>query len=269
MIAGAWISCLTMNYVGLAHLPPLSSILKPPIPTRVLPTYSQIVVLTSASCFQHGVVSMGLRRTLLFFFCVLSCVIVAEWKGAWVFGATYEFTEEFGPKFLVPFAWICAAYPSFAVAKTLVVVVRNNVVLIFVASLLTMCVDLACDPVASTGGTHQWIHHDEMKPLWVWQNGVPWSNYVGWFVTSFLFFSLFLSLNNSNNNTHHHVVQFGYLPLWINLSVGVFYVLHPVHTFNVRMAALLGMIAPAATAMLITYRNNASVSSTSSMQCNK
>jgi uncharacterized membrane protein len=109
----------------------------------------------------------------------------------------YVFTERMGPKILqVPIllglAYVGMGYLSWSVARA---ILRERggepsewraAVLPVLASVVMTAWDLAMDPIWSTVGR-----------LWIWQQGggyfgVPASNYVGWLVTNYLIYQLFV-----------------------------------------------------------------------------
>jgi uncharacterized membrane protein len=167
--------------------------LLPPGPGGIVNT-----MLLVAFALVHGVVTYG-GRGILFF--ALTCLVVSNIFEnlsiitGFPFGH-YHYTEILGPKiFLVPItiggAYFGAGYLSWVIS--LVLLGRTNEpidrfarwALPVVASFLMASWDFMLDPVAST------VQHD-----WIWENGggffgVPFSNYLGWLLTVFIFFSIF------------------------------------------------------------------------------
>jgi uncharacterized membrane protein len=167
--------------------------LLPPGPGGIINT-----ILLVAFALVHGVGAYG-GRGILFF--ALTCLVVSNIFEnlsiitGFPFGH-YHYTEILGPKvFLVPItiggAYFGAGYLSWVIS--LVLLGRTNEpidrfarwALPVVASFLMASWDFMLDPVAST------VQHD-----WIWENGggffgVPLSNYLGWLLTVFIFFSIF------------------------------------------------------------------------------
>jgi putative membrane protein len=106
----------------------------------------------------------------------------------------YHYSDNLGPKlFLVPLliglAYFGMGYVSSTVARLMLDGVRPSRGHILgqpaLASFVMVSWDLTLDPVASTIG-HSWIWHDGGAYF-----GVPVSNFLGWYLTVFVFFQLF------------------------------------------------------------------------------
>ncbi len=106
----------------------------------------------------------------------------------------YHYSDTLGPKlFLVPLliglAYLGMGYLSWTVARLILEGVRPAADRIFalpvLASFVMVSWDLTLDPVASTIG-QSWIWHDGGAYF-----GVPVSNFLGWYLTVFVFFQLF------------------------------------------------------------------------------
>src|SRR5438034_6403344 len=108
----------------------------------------------------------------------------------------YYYTDSLGPKIaLVPFfislSYISFGYLAWVFSTLLVSEVRKGSALLIsvmvplVASFVMVAWDFCLDPIAST------INH-----AWIWKDGggyfgVPFSNYLGWSFTVYIFFQLF------------------------------------------------------------------------------
>jgi uncharacterized membrane protein len=108
----------------------------------------------------------------------------------------YHYTGALGPKlFLVPLligpAYFATGYLAWALSTVLIGDVRreSNVfttfAVPFIASFLMVMWDLSFDPTAST-----------VSQIWIWEQGggyfgVPLTNYLGWFLTVYVFLQLF------------------------------------------------------------------------------
>lgn len=108
----------------------------------------------------------------------------------------YHYTDALGPiLFLVPpligLIYITFGYISWTLASIFVGDVRHgsdrlpSFITPVIASFIMVALDLALDPTAST-----------VRHLWIWEDGggyfgVPLSNYLGWFLTTYVFFQLF------------------------------------------------------------------------------
>ena len=108
----------------------------------------------------------------------------------------YHYTDALGPKlFLVPLviglAYFSTGYLAWVLSTILIGDVRRKssafttFAVPFIASFLMVVWDLCFDPTSST--IQQW---------WIWEQGggyfgVPFTNYLGWFFTVYVFFQLF------------------------------------------------------------------------------
>jgi uncharacterized membrane protein len=108
----------------------------------------------------------------------------------------YHYTDALGPKlFLVPLligpAYFATGYLAWALSTVLIGEVRRESTAFttfavpLIASFVMVMWDLCFDPTASTVGQ-----------IWIWEQGggyfgVPLTNYLGWFLTVFVFLQLF------------------------------------------------------------------------------
>ncbi len=146
----------------------------------------------------HGAMSYLWRGILIFFAICLVVGNIFENVGVrtgFPFGH-YYFTDLMGPKlFAVPIqlglAYLGMAYLSWTLARLILGGMRNPlegyrvVTLPLVAAFIMVAWDFSQDPVWST------ILH-----LWIWQQGgayfgVPVSNFLGWYLTVYVFYQLF------------------------------------------------------------------------------
>ncbi len=158
-----------------------------------------VTVLSFTFALLHGSEHFGWKRNLLLLGLTFAtsltfeCVGVATGK---VYGP-YHYTDLLGPKFLglvpviIPAAWFMMTYPSFVMATRLVPEkwqgVTRRVGIAAVGALVMTSWDLAMDPLMVAGGNWVW----DVKGAYF---GVPLQNYLGWWLTTFVTFSLFLLL---------------------------------------------------------------------------
>jgi uncharacterized membrane protein len=156
------------------------------------------VLLPTVFLIVHGSRTYGIRTSLVF--AVLVLVISNFLENVSIatgfpFG-NYYYSQFLGPRILnVPVligpAYLGMGYLSWTLARLLVGRTRealSGVSLItvpIVASFLMVAWDLTFDPVNST-----------INGFWIWEQGgayfgVPFSNFVGWFLTVFVFFIVF------------------------------------------------------------------------------
>src|SRR5258706_2948985 len=122
----------------------------------------------------------------------------------------YYYTDGLGPKlFLVPIligpAYLGTGYLSWTLARVILGATEQRLpsYSIFsvpvLASFIMVSWDLSFDPIAST------INHQ-----WIWEQGgnyfgVPFSNFMGWFLTVFVFFQLFALYLRGRQNAYAQV----------------------------------------------------------------
>jgi len=153
-------------------------------------------LLPMAFALIHGWKQYGWRSILVF---AVICLIVSNAfenlsiLTGFPFGH-YHYSDNFGQKlFLVPLligpAYLGMGYLSWTVARLILGDRRPGgdrlVALPVLASFLMVSWDLTFDPVASTIGQN-WIWHDGGEYF-----GVPVSNFLGWYLTVYVFFQLF------------------------------------------------------------------------------
>lgn len=162
------------------------------LPTAVL------VLIPVAFALMHGARRYGWSGILIF---VVICLVVSNIlenlsiQTGFPFGH-YHYTDGLGPKlFLVPIligpAYISTGYLAWVIGNVLVGDVRSHgsrftlFATPFVAAFAMVVWDVCLDPTLST-----------ILKFWIWEQGggffgVPLSNYLGWFLTVFIFFALF------------------------------------------------------------------------------
>jgi len=157
-----------------------------------------ITLLPFVFIFVHGSVNYRFRDMLVF--TVITLVVSNIFENMSIltgfpFGH-YYYTEGLGPKlFLVPIligpAYLGTGYLSWTLARVIVGTTDQRLpdhsifTVPLLASFIMVSWDLSFDPTAST------INH-----TWIWLQGgnyfgVPFSNFMGWFLTVFVFFQLF------------------------------------------------------------------------------
>lgn len=176
----------------------LATFIFPFLPITTFVYAGVIVVLGCIFALFHGTLRYGIRGMLIF---ILFCLIISNIlenlsiKIGFPFGY-YHYTSDLGPKlFSVPLligpAYFSTGYLSWVVSNVLLDKVDSKLqsltifALPFVASFIMVMWDVVMDPSSST-----------IKHLWIWDKGggffgVPVSNYLGWFLTVYLFFQAF------------------------------------------------------------------------------
>ncbi len=179
-----------------------------------------LVLLPVAFALVHGALRYRWSGILTF---IVICLVVSNLLEnssiltGFPFGH-YYYTDQLGPKlFLVPLiigpAYFSTGYLAWVLGTVLVGEVRRQgnwlttFAVPFIASFLMVAWDLSFDPASSTIG-HRWI----------WQQGggyfgVPFTNYLGWFFTVYVFFqlfALFLRFRRASNDGEAKVLSRSY-----------------------------------------------------------
>jgi uncharacterized membrane protein len=144
--------------------------------------------------WKHSLLLLGLTFTISLLF---ECIGVATGK---IYGP-YHYTDLLGPKFLrlvpllIPAAWFMMMYPSFVITARLIPVQWKGgtrlVGTAAVGALVMTAWDLVMDPLMVAGGRWVW----DVKGAYF---GIPLQNYWGWWLTTFITFTLFLLLRGTS-----------------------------------------------------------------------
>ncbi|HWQ47079.1 MAG TPA: carotenoid biosynthesis protein [Longilinea sp.] len=145
----------------------------------------------------HAKEREGWKRALIMLGMVFGVSLLFECVGVatgLVYGP-YHYTDSLGPKFLglvpvlIPVAWFMMSYPSFIIADWLVPKQSRtwlrNLTVAAVGAVVMTAWDVVMDPIMVSSGH------------WVWEVegayfGIPLQNYVGWLVTVFTAYGLYL-----------------------------------------------------------------------------
>ena len=171
-----------------------------------------VALLPFVFVFVHGSVNYRFRDVLVFAAITLVVSNIFENMSiltGFPFGH-YYYTDGLGPKlFLVPImigpAYLGTGYLAWTLARVILGATEQRLPGHFIftipvlASFIMVSWDLAFDPIAST------INHN-----WIWQQGgnyfgVPFSNFMGWFLTVFVFFQLFALYLRGRQNAYAQV----------------------------------------------------------------
>ncbi|MEA2682478.1 MAG: hypothetical protein QOK05_806 [Chloroflexota bacterium] len=162
---------------------------------------SLLILVALAFAIVHGAIRY--RWTGIVTFMVIALVVSNVMENTSIltgfpFGH-YHYTDDLGPRLLlVPLvigvAYFSTGYLAWTLATVLIGGLRRGssalmtISVPFVAAFLMVFWDLCLDPTAST------VHH-----AWIWEQGggyfgVPLTNYLGWFLTVYVFLQLFALL---------------------------------------------------------------------------
>lgn len=169
---------------------------------NLLPTFPPVALFLVVTGTQailtvlHAEFVLGTRRLLVLVGLTLTLTFLAEYLGTLtglIFGH-YHYGGGLGPKILdvpvaIPIAWLTMLYPSWLLARLMVgrhrVSLRFSPLRAALAGLLMMGWDLSLDPALALGSR-----------FWVWEEGgfyqgIPFTNFVGWWFVSFIILLLF------------------------------------------------------------------------------
>jgi len=206
-----------------------------------------LTLLAFTFAVQHGSQNLGWKHTLLLLVLTFAisllfeCVGVATGK---VYGP-YYYTDKLGPKFLglvpliIPVAWFMMTYPSYVIANRLVPSFKSTqtwrLAVASVGAVVMTAWDLVMDPMMVAGGH------------WVWEEpgayfGIPVQNYLGWFLTTFVTFWLFLTLARIHPRQDSSNDSFNRLPILSYAILGLSTILTD-FLFGLGGPALVGIFA--------------------------
>jgi putative membrane protein len=189
-----WLAFLLVLYVALSAYMLIRAGLG--LPFQMLTGF--IHPLLALSCVLiHSSGREGGKRTAIFAVLVIVVTLAAESIGVatgLIFG-DYHYTDRFGPLFLglvpyvIPIVWLNMMYPSYVIAERIVPRALDGWQRILgvaaLGGLVLTSWDLAVDP----GMVY--------KGHWIWDTpggyfGIPWSNFFGWWLTTFVTLALYL-----------------------------------------------------------------------------
>ncbi len=206
-----------------------------------------LTIIAFTFALLHGSQYLGWRHTLLLLLLTFAVSLLFESVGVatgWIYGP-YHYTSKLGPKFLglvpllIPVAWFMMTYPSYVIARRIIPLLNNTwvwrVLLASIGGLVMTAWDLAMDPMMVAGGH------------WVWDTqggffGIPIQNYMGWWLTIFVTFFLFLSLARIKPRRESGRDPFFKLPILSYALTGISSILTDL-IFGLDGAALAGLFA--------------------------
>jgi putative membrane protein len=216
----------------------------------------------------HCVSTEGWRRTAQFF--AVSAVVsyLLEETGVrtgLVYGV-YHYSDQLGAKLghvpvLIPLAWFMMIYPSWAVARTLFR--RSNmgsltglIAQALVAAWVMTAWDVVMDPGMAASGA------------WVWEQGgsyfgVPFRNYFGWILTTFLVYWIVGWLWRHTESELGVDRTFAALPVFVYSFFALRYCLQN-HFPALQVVALFSMGTPALMALIQLWIRSRTASETGS-----
>jgi uncharacterized membrane protein len=183
---------LLINYGGVVFF----TLTRMSIGLPILPILTPVSTLSCFTfCIFHASQRLGWFRAGLLLVTAFLVSLLFESVGVatgLIYGP-YQYTDLLGTKFLglvpylIPVAWFMMMYPSLVIGERLLAPGANRLALAAIAGLVMTSWDLALDPLMVFG------------KYWVWDVkgsyfGVPVQNFLGWWLTSFVVFGVYLSL---------------------------------------------------------------------------
>ncbi len=118
--------------------------------------------------------------------------------------------------------------------------------------------NVVSDPILSRGGSASWIDSSLLKPEWIWHlsdpqqlvfEGVPLTNFRGWFIVCFIYFSMAAILLEPK--LWRKQKRDPKSVLLVNVCISLFYVMHPTHQLSIKVAAMVLLVLPAIRAFML------------------
>ncbi len=206
-----------------------------------------LTLLAFTFALQHGSQNLGWKRTLLLLFLTFAISLLFECVGVAtgrIYGG-YYYTDKLGYKFLglvpliIPVAWFMMTYPSYVIATRVVPAFKSTwiwrLAVAGVGALVMTAWDLVMDPMM-VAGDH-----------WVWEEpgayfGIPLQNFLGWWLTTFVTFWLFLTLARIIPKQDRSNDSFIQLAIWSYAIVGLSTILTD-FLFGLDGPAMVGIFA--------------------------
>ena len=192
-------------------------------------------LLMSAFAIAHMAGQYGWRNGVGMTLSAIGISLGAEVLGVstgWLFG-DYVYTDQLGPKafgfvpWLIPFAWLMVLYPAWELTKYDVMADGSKSTFAFhpssftlhavLAALAVTAYDLSLDPRMVADGN------------WIWHSGgfyfgIPFSNFVGWFITAWVIFVVWgrligLREAKTDRSLNSIMTVWAYLVLWIGETI--------------------------------------------------
>jgi putative membrane protein len=147
---------------------------------------------------------VGWLRTFVAAVCVMLCAYVIEIVGVhtgWLFGR-YVYTDSLQPQlpggipFAVLFAWLLIVFGSYAFVAGFRYTCRITLIRILAGALLATLLDFAIEPVAA----HIVFYWRWLEPGRLTYYGVPLTNFLTWYVVTFLLLLLLRWIWRSNRH---------------------------------------------------------------------
>ena len=245
---------------------------KNPIGGEIAASVYAFVVFVIAGL--HGRERYGLKNMAIFFLVTWAVSLFFEALSintGLPFGLHYHYTVQslslFGVPSVIIFAYFGTGYFSWMLSHVFTGQYSKKLegkwifVVPFIAAFMLVMWDLGLDPILST-----------VLSLWVWESpgpyfGVPIMNFVGWFVTGFIFYQLFaLYLSRYDRIRPQKVKTLASKPYWLEAAVvygliGFTIIITPIAIYNditvsMALVTVFTMIFVAIISLIAIINNN-------------
>jgi putative membrane protein len=179
-------------------------------------------------CLVHAMERLGRRCAFLLLGLTLAVSLLFEMLGVatgWIYGPYHYAVNRLGPlllglvPYLIPLTWFMMLYPSYVIAERRTPLYRGGkhrwLAVAALGGLAMAAWDLALDPLMV------------MRGNWVWEKaggyyGVPWLNYLGWWLTAFVILALYQGIRGKPaQNAVSGVIYFDRLAVLCYLITGL------------------------------------------------
>jgi lycopene beta-cyclase len=173
----------------------------------------------------------GWKQTVLTCLGLVFCAWLAEWIGSstGLFFGSYHYTSLLQPQLLgvpliIPLAWLMMLPPSWAIASAILGLpsrltgLRQRFLFALLSALAFTAWDLFLDPQMVRWGLWIWETPGSQSILRASYFGIPWQNYLGWFLVSGLITFLFGRIDLPVGP-----LMIVYLITWILQTIGQFF----------------------------------------------
>lgn len=179
--------------------------------------YNILLVLPILGVLLHTIYTLGIKNTLIFIFLSSGIGFISEYLGVhygYVFGSGYTYKMSgiylFNIPIIVLIYWYVFIYTGFIISN--LILGKNIFLKSILGAYFVLAIDLFMEPMQIQMGN------------WVWHKtgiyfGIPLSNFVGWYIVSFVSLLLFQLITKINikKDKINLIPVYGYILIWVSL----------------------------------------------------